>query len=574
MPELLIENMPFVAQLVEDATPAGTKRLVVRGQFGLADVPTSNKRLYRESLWKREFKRLAESLDDRRLFGECDHPADGKTKLQRASHLITRLEIKNGEVVGEAEILPTPMGRILEAIMQTGAKVGVSSRGYGSTMKDDDGNDVVGEDFKLLSFDFVADPATKTAYPKVFAEAEEIAQTSDAAIREVVPDEIVERFDRLEADVKKLLQEDTADTGVKFTEEQLQEAIAEERRRMADVYADRMVEAAAAIKEAIEEDVRAEMRADPNVAASHALVEEIGRLLRPHIVPGDFEAAISEAEAKTAEALALVEEKDSRLAQALRERDEAIELGRRAAIEARLVESFSKYENADFLRMMMEDRIARATTLEEVDTLAAQLCAQVGKLAGVADPVIVTQLQGQVTTLEAQVEDVGRLRNRVAVLEGLLSEAAPRLEGIGRIEAENRRLSEEVATLKQRAQTRLEESERADQRHRAATAADGAKMARYRKIVEQAVGKKMVKLIDEGASADEVDAALLEDAQRRADPERNADVRETVRRGLERNVHEDEFGGGGSRGDGPEAVAGTGLQLEEFDRLAEVGASL
>jgi hypothetical protein len=157
-------------------------KLKVRGEFARPDVPTANKRVYGLNLWEKEIARVRPLLAQRKVVGELDHPDDGKLRLQRASHLITdlRVEYQNGVpiVVGEAEILEnTDQGRQLAALIRHGVQVGVSSRGQGSVIADGRGNDIVQNDFRLVTFDFVADPADIHAYPQVM-EAKEGASSS------------------------------------------------------------------------------------------------------------------------------------------------------------------------------------------------------------------------------------------------------------------------------------------------------------------------------------------------------------------------------------------------------------
>jgi hypothetical protein len=167
--ELLQESGPLTLELVESESKGGNLR--VRGEFARAGVATENKRLYPKMLWEREIGRLTPGFSERRVFGELDHPDDGKTKLSRVSHIVTNLNIKDGIVVGEAEILPTARGKDLAALLRSGCRVGVSSRGYGSTKPNAQGDDVVQEDYRLLTFDFVADPADRTAYPDLVSES-------------------------------------------------------------------------------------------------------------------------------------------------------------------------------------------------------------------------------------------------------------------------------------------------------------------------------------------------------------------------------------------------------------------
>jgi|GEM_PF-3849390 len=167
--QLLIDKVPFRFSLTEDSVSG---KLVARGQFGFADRPTENRRVYPTAIMEREIRRLAESIAARKVFGECDHPADGKTKLTRVSHLITGLELSpEGEITGSAEVLNTDAGKTIRALYEAGASIGVSSRGYGSVTRNEDGVDVVQDDFQLDTFDFVADPAQRTAYPDMTVEA-------------------------------------------------------------------------------------------------------------------------------------------------------------------------------------------------------------------------------------------------------------------------------------------------------------------------------------------------------------------------------------------------------------------
>lgn len=198
----LIDTFPVKLTLVEGAEEK-KGRTFLRGLFGRVGTPTNNGRVYPELIMKRELKRLDEDLERRRCFGELDHPADGRTRLQRVSHLITSLEInEKGEIIGEAEILDTEQGRNLKAIIAAGAEVGVSSRGLGTTESDTNGNKVVREDYRLMTFDIVAEPATPGAFPKVFVEGvgdvDPKTMTSEQ-VRKAFPDQTREIEREIEA---------------------------------------------------------------------------------------------------------------------------------------------------------------------------------------------------------------------------------------------------------------------------------------------------------------------------------------------------------------------------------------
>ena len=155
----VIENL----QILNEDKDHGVMK--VRGVFQRADEENKNGRIYTEGLLRREMEKLQESIDNRRLVGELDHPSHDSVKLSQVSHLITKLEMKGKDVIGEAEILDTPMGKVAQALVKGGVQVGISSRGMGTLSEGQDGRKYVNEDFRLITWDLVADPSTRGAYP-------------------------------------------------------------------------------------------------------------------------------------------------------------------------------------------------------------------------------------------------------------------------------------------------------------------------------------------------------------------------------------------------------------------------
>jgi len=171
----LLEDLQHTCKLVLDEEQKKSGRYVVRGIFAVCDVVTGNNRIYPAYIMDKAIAEILPSVKERKVFGHLDHPQDAATKLSLASHIITdlRIEEQGGRkvILGEAEILDNEHGRQLLSIIKAGGQVGVSSRGVGSVEKDDKGVDVVQEDFKLKSFDFVAEPANYEAYPQFFMES-------------------------------------------------------------------------------------------------------------------------------------------------------------------------------------------------------------------------------------------------------------------------------------------------------------------------------------------------------------------------------------------------------------------
>lgn len=158
----LLENL----QILESQSPNGAMR--ISGIFQRADTPNNNSRIYPKAILERELGNLKTKLAGRCLLGELDHPSDRSTvNLKEASHIITNLKMVGDEMIGEAEILDTPAGQVAKALIRNKVKVGISSRGLGTVTEMSEGIKVVNEDFRLLTFDLVADPSTHEAYPKV-----------------------------------------------------------------------------------------------------------------------------------------------------------------------------------------------------------------------------------------------------------------------------------------------------------------------------------------------------------------------------------------------------------------------
>ena len=67
---------------------------------------------------------------------------------------------------GKMKVLPTPMGNLVKTMLESGVKLGVSSRGSGN-VKEASG-DV--SDFEIVTIDVVAQPSAPDAYPTAIYE--------------------------------------------------------------------------------------------------------------------------------------------------------------------------------------------------------------------------------------------------------------------------------------------------------------------------------------------------------------------------------------------------------------------
>lgn len=268
----LLEDFSSARNLLQDVVlvqlsldeQSGTGRYKLRGEFARPDVPTANRRVYPRSILEREIKRLLPAMEKRSLFGHLDHPDQGGTKLGASAMVITGLKVEGGIVIGEGEVLDTAAGRDLKAILSAGCRVGVSSRGYGSVREDKDGNMVVQDDFRLASYDVVADPADTNAYPDIVQES-------------LQPGQAITEQD-LTAEVARARQDAMAETEVRLRAE----------------FTSELVDHLAQMRPLAEQQVQARLESDPARGNALRVVEEIKRLLVPFILADDEQGILAQ----------------------------------------------------------------------------------------------------------------------------------------------------------------------------------------------------------------------------------------------------------------------------------------
>ena len=136
---------------------------LVEGILATAEVKNGNGRYYSRDLWEREIDKYMSNVKEKRALGELDHPESSIINLKNVSHNVSEIWWDGDSVMGKIEILPTPSGNILKALISSGITVGVSSRGMGS-LQEEKGLLVVQPDFDLLCWDFVSTPSNPGSY--------------------------------------------------------------------------------------------------------------------------------------------------------------------------------------------------------------------------------------------------------------------------------------------------------------------------------------------------------------------------------------------------------------------------
>lgn len=171
--KLITEEIENVTVITEEKN--GKKFIFIEGIFLQAEKPNRNNRLYEMRVLEREVHRYNENfVQKNRALGELGHPNGPTLNLDRVSHNIISLVREGSNFIGKAKILSTPMGKIVESLLNDGVKLGVSSRGVGTLISTNNGYSVVGADFMLsTAADIVADPSAPDAFVNGIMEGKE-----------------------------------------------------------------------------------------------------------------------------------------------------------------------------------------------------------------------------------------------------------------------------------------------------------------------------------------------------------------------------------------------------------------
>lgn len=160
----LRETLSFnEAQMIVESDDKEGKSLYMSGICIQGGIRNANQRVYPVSEISKAVKTLNDQIQNGySVLGEVDHPDDLKINLDRVSHMITNMWMDGPNGYGKLKILPTPMGQLIKTMLESGVKLGVSSRGSGNVSES--GNGEV-SDFEIITVDMVAQPSAPGAYP-------------------------------------------------------------------------------------------------------------------------------------------------------------------------------------------------------------------------------------------------------------------------------------------------------------------------------------------------------------------------------------------------------------------------
>jgi len=328
--------------------------------------------------------------DGRFLLG--DYTVNHNSRIRDTGAIIRGLRIESdGKIWGKFQIIEdTDHGRNLAAILRAGGAVGVSSRGLGSTRPHhESGKELVGEDFRLVAFDFVLDPAVSTAYPKFFNE-----QNEEVPVDNVTTDDLRSRFPELvraieesslgiasqtTAEAMRIEMEQDVEKALLKSREELREQFKVELypvvvKELKEDFAAKLVRVTASIREDVEAVVRSELAADPEVAGAKLALEQIAKIVVPFKPPVDVQVVIDEKVGEIQKLEQSIKSLEQKVEGANTEKTEANDharsLGFRLYVEQKLADRL----DADSVRELLGD----INYITDVDTLQQKVESALG----------------------------------------------------------------------------------------------------------------------------------------------------------------------------------------------------
>jgi hypothetical protein len=165
--ERLTPNQTKMIVEKRDREDGDGKDLYMKGIFIQGGVKNQNDRVYPIQEIGKAVETINERLQEgQTVLGEADHPEELTVNLDRVSHIVEDMWMDGPNGYGKLKIIPTPMGNIISTLLESGARLGVSSRGSGNVNESGQVSD-----FDIVTVDIVAQPSAPEAYPKAIRES-------------------------------------------------------------------------------------------------------------------------------------------------------------------------------------------------------------------------------------------------------------------------------------------------------------------------------------------------------------------------------------------------------------------
>jgi len=205
--KLIAEFTDQHLEVLTEAKDGGGKKYAIEGIFAQAEQQNRNGRVYPRGIMESAVQKYnVEQVAKGRAVGELNHPEGPTINLDKVSHKIESLQFQGNDVVGKATILDTPMGMIVQGLLEGGVQLGVSTRGMGSLMRQGNVN-VVKDDFLLNAIDIVQDPSAPGAFVNGIMEGVEWVWNNGIIEARTI--------EKMETDIKKAPRADLYETQVR-----------------------------------------------------------------------------------------------------------------------------------------------------------------------------------------------------------------------------------------------------------------------------------------------------------------------------------------------------------------------
>jgi len=182
--------------IVEEKNNSEPRNFYIKGPYMMAEGVNRNKRVYSLHEMRSEVDRYTkEMINLGRAMGELNHPTTADVDLGRACHLVTELSQDGNVFYGKSKVLSTPTGLIVRSLINDGVKVGMSTRGLGMLVAENNGSSRV-KDFRLVAIDCVADPSFPKAFVNGILESKQYVLNRDGSFEE--------KYDSFENGIKTL----------------------------------------------------------------------------------------------------------------------------------------------------------------------------------------------------------------------------------------------------------------------------------------------------------------------------------------------------------------------------------
>lgn len=182
--------------IVEEKNSSEPRNFFIKGPYMMAEGVNRNRRIYSLHEMRSEVDRYTnEMIKLGRAMGELNHPTTADVDLGRACHLVTELTQDGNVFYGKSKVLSTPTGLIVRSLINDGVKVGMSTRGLGMLVAENNGSSRV-KDFRLVAIDCVADPSFPKAFVNGILESKQYVLNRDGSFEE--------KYDNFESNIRTL----------------------------------------------------------------------------------------------------------------------------------------------------------------------------------------------------------------------------------------------------------------------------------------------------------------------------------------------------------------------------------